>query len=42
MNDFDHEENTESDKWGSHHTILMLFQNSNGFLLDSQQRIKLI
>ena len=42
MDNFDHEENTQSGKGGSHDTILMLFQNSNGTSQDSQQIISRI
>ena len=42
MNNFDHDENTQSGKGGSYDTILMLFQNSNGTSQDSQQIISRI
>ena len=42
MDNFDHEENTQSGKRGSHDTVLMLFQNSNGTSQDSQQIINRI
>ena len=42
MDNFDHEENAQSGKGGSHDTILMLFQNSNGTSQDSQQIISRI
>ena len=42
MDNFDHEENKQSGKGGSHDTILMFFQNSNGNSQDSQQIISKI
>ena len=42
MNNFDHQENTQSGKGGSHDAILMLFENSNGTSQDSQQIISWI
>ena len=35
MDNFDHEENTQSGKRGSHDTIVMLFQNRKCILQDS-------
>ena len=37
MDNFDHEENKQSGKGGSHDTIMMLFQNSNDTSQNSQQ-----
>ena len=37
MDNFDHEENTASDKGGSHDTILMLFQNTNDNIVTTKE-----